>query len=137
MIVKKTVSGTGDNRIYTVVYLDTTRLDNMMRQAAAGGTLDTLVQKAAFDVEKTAKRLCPVDTGTLANSIRAEQVQRSGATVYADIGAHTDYAYWVEIGHTTSAGTYVMGHHYMTRALYQEAPKLDRAVAAWARSLGK
>lgn len=134
MKVVKTVKS-GDATIE--ITMDTDRLDRMVVEAKGGGKLMAAVQKAGFDVESRAKKLCPVDTGTLANSIRAEQVQRDGDAVYCDIAPHTDYALYVEMGHRTQAGTYVMGHHYMTRALYIVGERLERALQAWAEKMAE
>ncbi len=132
MKVIKTVKRNG---ITFDIEQDTDRLDRMMGEAKTQGKLMAAVQKAAFDVEGRAKKFCPVDTGTLANSIQAEQVQHEGNMVYCDIAPHTDYALYVEMGHRTQAGTYVMGHHYMTRALYIEAERLERALTTWAEQM--
>ena len=118
------------------IAIDTDRLDKMMVEAQGLGKLAAVVQKCAFDVEGRAKKFYPVDTGRLANSIQAEQVKVEPGIVYADIAPHTEYAIYVEMGHRTKAGTYVMGHHYMTRALYIEAEKLQRALRTWAEQLG-
>ena len=126
----KTVKG-------VTITMDDGRLQRMIAEAYGGGKVMAAVQKAAFDVERTGKMKCPVDTGNLANSIKAEQAQRDPfGRIYADIGPHTDYAYYVEMGHATRSGGYVPGRHYMENALNEEAPKLERALNIWARTLG-
>ena len=129
----KTVKG-------VTITMDDGRLQRMIAEAYSGGKIMAAVQKAAFDVERTAKVLCPVDTGALANSIKTEQAAKDGSIIYADIGPHTDYALYVEKGHAirTEKGYsyYVPGRHYMENALNEEAPKLERALNIWARTLG-
>jgi len=119
------------------VEIDTAQLDKMIAEAQGGGQLRAAVQKSGFDVEKTAKCIVPVDEGRLANSIKTEQVKVMPGRVSTDIHPDTEYARYVEEGHVTSAGTYVFGHHYMTRALYQEGARLERALKTWVRTLGK
>lgn len=138
MAIIRTIRGDG---MTIAIMSDTARLDRMMRDAQDVSTLAGAVQKAAFDVEMRAKVLCPVDTGTLANSIRAEQaVAHPGGIIDADIAPHTEYAIYVELGHVHNfpqAGYMaVPGYHYMTRALYTEGPKLDRALRKWVETLG-
>jgi hypothetical protein len=116
------------------VVIDTARMDRIMAEIATGGRIMSAVQKAAFDIEKRAKGVVPVDTGNLANSIRAEQAKREGTAIVAEISANTDYAYFVEKGHMThGGGSYVPGRHYMENSLMTEAQALERALRAWAK----
>lgn len=138
MSIVKTIRRDG---MTIAIMSETGRLDRMVREAQDVSTLTAAVQKAAFDVETRAKVFCPVDTGTLANSIRAEQaVAHPGGIIDADIAPHTEYALAVEVGHVHNyphAGFMaVPGYHYMTRALYTEGPKLDRALRKWVETLG-
>lgn len=133
----RTVRTVDQGCVKVQITMDTDRLERMMADAMRGGTLDMLVQKAAFDVERSAKLICPVDTGNLANSIRAENVEHAGTATQADIAPHTEYSFYVEMGHRTRGGGYVPGRHYMENALKREAPKLQAAVNKWVRMLDK
>lgn len=53
------------------------------------------LEKCGLTAEGYAKRLCPVDTGNLRNSI-THQVVPSESTVY--IGSNSEYAAYVELG---------------------------------------
>lgn len=55
------------------------------------------VKASAALVEKTAKSLCPVDTGALQASITTE-LDESGKTIIARVGPHVFYAAYVEFG---------------------------------------
>jgi hypothetical protein len=52
---------------------------------------------------------CPVDTGLLRSSIEVEQISDTEVVV----APHTDYAYYVEVGHHTRSGSFVPGRFYM------------------------
>lgn len=58
------------------------------------GEVETIVRKAAFDIEAHAKTAVPVDTGKLKSSISCEFPRPSQAI----IAPHTDYAVYVEYG---------------------------------------
>lgn len=60
------------------------------------------LERCGSEAEGYAKDLCPVDTGTLRNSI-AHQVKDQEEKVY--IGTNEEYAPYVELG----TGTYVQG----------------------------
>lgn len=51
------------------------------------------IVKAMFDMERHAKRLCPVDTGRLRSSI---MVEMNGNTI--TLSGNTDYASYIEWG---------------------------------------
>lgn len=53
------------------------------------------LEKCGLVAEGYAKKLCPVDTGNLRNSI-THQVDESGAAAY--IGTNSEYAPYVELG---------------------------------------
>lgn len=66
-------------------------------------TCATALEICGGTAESYAKKLCPVDTGTLRNSIRHEaESSRSEA-----IGTDTLYAPYVELGHHQQPGRYV------------------------------
>lgn len=62
--------------------------------------------------EGYAKRLCPVDTGNLRNSITHEQYDESTEV----IGTNVEYAPYVELGHMTSGGTHVAAQPFLRPA---------------------
>lgn len=117
------------------IVMDTDRMDKMV--ADAPDLLSAVIQKTAFDVEKYAKVKCPVDTGNLANSIRAEKVVKKGTQVYADIAPHTEYAIYVELGHMTAGKnpTFIPGVYYMTNALTQAGKELETAMSLYGKTL--
>lgn len=53
--------------------------------------------KKAVQVERTAKRLCPVDTGRLRSSI-TWSLEQDGRGLYALVGTNVVYAAYVEFG---------------------------------------
>lgn len=63
--------------------------------------------------ETYAKRICPVDTGRLRNSITHKQE----GTDTEVIGTNVEYAPYVEFGHHTSSGKLVSGKPYLAPAL--------------------
>jgi HK97 gp10 family phage protein len=60
--------------------------------------LFTAVGKAQSVVAEEAKAICPVDTGTLRDSIREEPIDDDGKQVTAQVSANTHYAAFVEFG---------------------------------------
>lgn len=68
-------------------------------QKAKNRALEIIGGKA----ESYAKRLCPVDTGRLRNSITHQQYDDDTEVV----GTNVDYAPYVELGHRTSSGGHV------------------------------
>ena len=64
-------------------------------EAAFDDALRRALEKCGFVAEKYAKKLCPVDTGNLRNSISHEVVDEEHA-VY--IGTNNEYAAYVELG---------------------------------------
>jgi len=59
--------------------------------------LAAAMEAEAEKLEAEAKRRCPVDTGTLRNSIRAE-VREGGTEIEATVGSALQYAAPVELG---------------------------------------
>ena len=55
------------------------------------------------------KQNAPVKTGKLRSSIEVEQV----SDTEVQVAPHTDYAYYVEVGHHTRSGSFVPGQWYM------------------------
>lgn len=52
---------------------------NAQRLAAESDTLEEFVAKLALHIERVAKQRCPVDTGNLRASIRAEKLSGGGS----------------------------------------------------------
>ena len=62
--------------------------------------------------ESYAKKLCPVDTGNLRNSITHQQYDENTEV----IGTNVEYAPYVELGHHTASGSFVAGRPYLRPA---------------------
>lgn len=77
-------------------------------QAARNSALEIIGGKA----ETYAKRLCPVDTGRLRNSITHQQYDDHTEV----IGTNVEYAPYVELGHHTSTGKHIPGKPYLRPA---------------------
>lgn len=77
-------------------------------KAAAREALEIIGGKA----ETYAKKLCPVDTGRLRNSITHQQYDDNTEVV----GSNLSYAPYVELGHHTSSGSFVAGKPYLRPA---------------------
>lgn len=88
------------------------------------GPARDLVRKTAADIEGDAKRLVPVDTGNLKNSITH---QTAGNAYYseAEIGPTADYGIYVELG--TSRMT---ARPYMGPAADRHLPLFEQALGA-------
>ena len=74
-------------------------------QKARNKALEIIGGKA----ESYAKKICPVDTGRLRNSITHQQMDDHTEM----IGTNVEYAPYVELGHHTSGGTFVAGKHFL------------------------
>lgn len=104
---------------------DLMRLSIDLTQAgqAAQFQAPRIVAKAASDVEAAGKARCPVDTGTLRNSIGSD-LDLAGAS--AIIGPAADYGAYVEYG---TSGPRTSGPQpYMGPALDQVAPGFIAAI---------
>ena len=77
-------------------------------QAARNKALEIIGGKA----ETYAKKICPVDTGRLRNSITHQQYDENTEVV----GTNVEYAPFVELGHHTSGGTFVAGKPFLKPA---------------------
>ena len=77
-------------------------------QAARNKALEIIGGKA----ESYAKKLCPVDTGRLRNSITHQQYDENTEV----IGSNVEYAPHVELGHHTKSGTMVAGQPFLRPA---------------------
>ena len=74
--------------------------------------------------ESYAKRLCPVDTGNLRNSITHQQLDENTEV----IGSNVEYAPFVELGHHTSAGTLVPGRPFLRPAAENHTGEYKRII---------
>lgn len=80
--------------------------------AALDKALARALEKVGQVAEGYAKRLCPVDTGRLRNSI-THQLRGSKEVI---IGTNVEYAPYVELGHKTKGGKTVDGVHFLKKA---------------------
>ena len=87
-------------------------------QAARSKALEIIGGKA----EGYAKKLCPVDTGRLRNSITHQQYDDSTEVV----GTNVEYAPYVELGHHTKSGTPVAGKPFLRPAAENHAGEYKR-----------
>lgn len=94
------------------ISIDLTDNSGLVKEELQAAVLRAL-EKCGLDAEEYAKKLCPVDTGNLRNSI-AHQVQPEEAVVY--IGSNSEYAAYVELG----TGKYYPGGR-KTPWTYQDA----------------
>lgn len=87
--------------------------------AAAPNLVESALAKTAFDTQMLAIQTAPVDTGNLASSIRAEQLDNMKWQVIA----HADYAVYVEVGTRRSSA-----QPYLLPALQTTWPKMMQAL---------
>lgn len=95
--------------------------------AQASPLAQAAVRKVATDIQATAQRLAPVDTGFLRSSIGVTY-SGAGATFSAQIAATADYAGYVEYGTSRTPP-----QPFMRPAFDQHAPALQAAMARIAR----
>lgn len=94
--------------------------------ATTGARAQLVVRKTAYDIERTAKNLVPVDTGNLKSSIGhsdARGVGRSG-TLAIEIGPTANYGEYVEFGTGRMAP-----QPYMGPAADKHEPSFNEAMA--------
>lgn len=73
-------------------------LDGVLGKLTKDIDLGSVMNKNAESIKKEAQRLCPVDTGVLQKSIKA-QVERNGTnSVEASVYTNVHYAPYVEFG---------------------------------------
>ena len=77
-------------------------------EKAKARALETIGGKA----ESYAKKICPVKTGRLRNSITHQQYDENTEV----IGTNVEYAPYVELGHHTSSGKHVDGRPFLRPA---------------------
>lgn len=76
--------------------------------------------------ESYAKKLCPVDTGRLRNSITHQQYDESTEVV----GTNVDYAPYVELGHHTKGGGHVAAKPFLRPAAENHSAEYKRIIKA-------
>jgi HK97 gp10 family phage protein len=134
----------GKGATYT---LDTRELDRILKGMPS--KRDEIVAKAAFEIEANAKKLAPVDTGALKNSIFTKTKKRSGyrgaaadaqdknpevknlpesefepGDNEAVVGSSVEYAFWVEMGHHKVSARPFLGTAYeMVKAKFDKMLK--------------
>ena len=79
------------------------KIDDIKAKAA------TALYQGGELIATACKENAPVDTGLLRGSIEVEQV----SDTEVQVAPHTDYAYYVEVGHHTRSGSFVPGQWYM------------------------
>lgn len=115
----------------TVKYDDLNQLVATLdgRTASMDSRTSLIVRKAAFDVERIAKLLVPVDTGFLKNSIHTMVQTNSfhtfGGAIVAEVVAGAEYAGFVEHGTSRMAP-----QPYMQPALDRVSPGFLAALTA-------
>ncbi len=88
--------------------------------------LGDIIQLSSRNVEKDAKRLCPVDTGATRNSIFIhEEGSITRGEVNYRIGPTTEYAPALELGRGASGSS---AQPFMVPALKSEKPRLLSAI---------
>jgi len=85
--------------------------------------------KALLFCEKEAKNRCPVVTGRLRASITGKITKFTGTAVEGKLGAHTNYAAYVELGTARSKA-----RPYLWPALEDNFEKIEKILAS---ELGK
>lgn len=101
----------------------------------AGGRVGRKVaaatRKTAFDIKSDSKIMCPVDTGTLMNSISTD-ISGDGrfGAISAEIGPTADYGHYVEDGTSRMAP-----QPYMGPAFDRRAPGYEQACAQAAEEI--
>jgi hypothetical protein len=104
------------------VTIDTSTLDRLL--ASVPNRFAQVLAMGSFEVEALAKMTAPVDTGALANSIKAVKV----SDYFYKIGPSVEYAIHQEMGWTDRSGRVHPGRWYMTNALLGVAPRIYEAV---------
>ncbi|RCK68270.1 HK97 gp10 family phage protein [Desertihabitans brevis] len=101
---------------------DLRRLARDLRRGAAGMELlvQKVVAKTALDIEADAKRLAPVDTGALRNSIGHDLTEDK---LGAEVGPTVDYAEYVEFGTSRQAP-----QPYLHPAADRRLPAFEKAL---------
>lgn len=91
-------------------------------QEARNWALEIIGGKA----ETYAKKICPVDTGRLRNSITHQQYNENTEV----IGTNVEYAPYVELGHHTSGGKFVSGKPFLKPAVEGHAAEYKAIIEA-------
>jgi HK97 gp10 family phage protein len=75
--------------------LDMGAVERLFRSES--GPVGIALARKAIQVERGAKRLCPVDTGRLRSSI-THGLAHDVIGLYAEVGSNVEYAIYVELG---------------------------------------
>lgn len=102
--------------------------DDSWRERIQGDVREFFESRLGPDIAADAKRYCPKDTGSLADSIESHVDDGSGNLIVSASGnAERDYAIYVETGHRiyhpstgTSGPDTVPEQPFLRPALYQE-----------------
>ena len=89
-------------------------------QAARNRALEMIGGKA----ESYAKKLCPVDTGNLRNSITHQQMDDNTEM----IGSNVEYAPFVELPHHSAAGNLIPGKPFLRPAAEGHAAEYRKII---------
>ena len=95
--------------------------DVMNAEASAKATALEIIGGKA---ESYAKKLCPVDTGRLRNSITHQQYDENTEI----IGTNVEYAPYVELGHHTTGGSFVPAKPYLRPAIENHSEEYKKIV---------
>jgi HK97 gp10 family phage protein len=96
-----------------------------LTKVAQGEVVQRAVMDGAYIVEREAKRIVPVDTGNLKNSIRSELDEIEATRVTAVTGTNVEYAPYVELGTGRQRPK-----PYLRPALDTQQGLIERAVGA-------
>lgn len=75
--------------------LDRAAIDDLLN--SADGPVGRAVIRSTARIERTAKRICPVDTGRLRSSI-TRSLGRDSRGLFGEVGSNVEYAVYVELG---------------------------------------
>lgn len=106
--------------------LDLSGIDELIREMP--GLADKVVRQVALDVEATAKRNAPVDTGFLRSSIRMSDPVRGDAEV--DVLVEAEYGLYV---HEGARGRKPVP--FLERALEEAGGRFETRLAALAKEM--
>lgn len=113
------------------IKLDTRELDRLIKDTGINSA--AVIRDLAYQLEAEAKQLSPVDTGAMRASIFTEM--QPGKEPVARVGPTVEYAVYVELGHKTSRGRFII-HPFMVPAAEEIARRFNSG-ATWQRIFNK
>lgn len=116
-----------DQTRITILEDNTQEVLSALPRAAAAA-----LEAIGLQAEGYAKKLCPVDTGRLRNSI-THTVEFDGLDVYAVIGTNVEYAPYVEEGHSLGNGKVSKGAHFLRKAASDHPGEYRKIVERYLR----